>query len=98
MSSSAFSIKTLNSIASSGYDAMLLLANAIEHAQSTDPVAARDALAATKDFQGSTYISHYDESQHPDKNLAILTVGDGKSQTYKSLSRNSLVELCKGRV
>ena len=39
---------------------MLLLANAIEHAQSTDPVAARDALAATKDFQGSTYISHYD--------------------------------------
>ena len=37
---------------------MLLLANAIEQAQSTDPVAARDALAATKDFQGSTYISH----------------------------------------
>ena len=70
-------------IASSGYDAMLLLANAIEQANSTDPVAIRDALAATKDFQGSTHISHYDENRHPVKSLAILTVRDGKIETYK---------------
>ena len=70
-------------IASSGYDAMLLLANAIEQAKSTAPVAIRDALAATRDFQGSTYISHYDENRHPVKSLAILTVRDGKVQTYK---------------
>ena len=70
-------------IASSGYDAMLLLANAIEQANSTDPIAIRDALAATKDFQGSTYISHYDENRHPVKSLAILTVRDGELQTYK---------------
>ena len=70
-------------IASSGYDAMLLLANAIEQANSTDPVAMRDALAATQGFQGSTYISHYDENRHPVKSLAILTVRDGKLQTYK---------------
>ena len=70
-------------IASSGYDAMLLLANAIEQAHSTDPVAIRDALAATKDFQGSTYISHYDENRHPVKSLAILTVRDGNIETYK---------------
>ena len=70
-------------IASSGYDAMLLLANAIEQANSTDPMAIRDALAATKAFQGSTYISHYDENRHPVKSLAILTVRDGKTETYK---------------
>ena len=70
-------------IASSGYDAMLLLANAIEQANSTDAVAIRDALAATKDFQGSTYISHYDENRHPVKSLAILTVRDGNIKTYK---------------
>ena len=70
-------------IASSGYDAMLLLANAIERANSTDPVAIRDALAATKDFQGSTYILHYDENRHPVKSLAILTVREGKIATYK---------------
>ena len=70
-------------IASSGYDAMLLLANAIAQANSTDPVAIRDALAATKDFQGSTYISRYDENRHPVKSLAILTVRDGKIHTYK---------------
>ena len=70
-------------IASSGYDAMLLLANAIEQANSTDPVAIRDALAATTAFQGSTYILHYDENRHPVKSLAILTVRDGKLQTHK---------------
>ena len=70
-------------IAASGYDAMLLLANAIDTADSTDPVAIRDALAATKDFQGSTYISHYDENRHPVKSLAILTIRDGETQTYK---------------
>ena len=70
-------------IASSGYDAMLLLANAMEQANSTDPVAIRDALAATKAFQGSTYISHYDENRHPVKSLAILTVRDGALQTHK---------------
>ena len=70
-------------IASSGYDAMLLLANAIVQANSTDPVAIRDALAATKAFQGSTYISHYDENRHPVKSLAILRVRNGKIETYK---------------
>ena len=70
-------------IAASGYDAMLLLANAIEQANSTDPIAIRDALAATQNFQGSTHISHYDESRHPVKSLAILTVRDGALQTYK---------------
>ena len=70
-------------IAASGYDAMLLLANAIETANSTDPIVIRDALAATQDFQGSTHISHYDENRHPVKSLAILTVRDGEIQTYK---------------
>ena len=70
-------------IAASGYDAMLLLANSIEHANSTDSVAIRDALAATTGFQGSTYISHYDENRHPVKSLAILTIRDGEIQTYK---------------
>ncbi len=70
-------------IASSGYDAMLLLANAIKQANSTEPRAIRDALAATKAFQGSTYISHYDENRHPVKSLAILTVRDEKIETYK---------------
>ena len=70
-------------IASSGYDAMLLIANAIEQAESVDPVLVRNALLATEAFQGSTYISHYDENRHPVKSLAILTVRDGQVQTYK---------------
>ena len=70
-------------IAASGYDAMMLLANAMTQANSTDPMAIRDALAATTAFQGATYISHYDENRHPVKSLAILTIKDGKIQTHK---------------
>ncbi len=79
-------------IAASGYDAMFLLANAIERANSTDPVAIRDALAATKDFQGATHISHYDENRHPVKSLAILTVRDGalaNLQNRRTLTRGT---------
>lgn len=74
---------TPDGIAASGYDAMLLLANAIKQANSTDPVAIRDALAGTTDFKGATYISHYDENRHPVKSMAIQTIRDGKIQTYK---------------
>ena len=70
-------------IAASGYDAMMLLANAMTQANSTDPMAIRDALAATTAFQGATYISHYDENRHPVKSLAILTIKDGQIQTHK---------------
>ena len=75
--------KDPDGIASSGYDAMLLIANAIQQAKSTDPIAIRNQLSATRDFQASTYISYYDENRHPVKSLAILTVRNGKIQTYK---------------
>ena len=44
-------------IAPLGYDAMRLLAIAIENVQSTDPVMIRDAVAAITDYQGATTIS-----------------------------------------
>ena len=70
-------------IAASGYDAMRLLARAIETAGSLDPVAVRDAYAAVKDYQGATSISHYDENRHPVKSLAIQTIQNGEVEHYK---------------
>lgn len=70
-------------IAASGYDAMRLLALAIETAGSLDPVAVRDAFAAVSGYKGATTISHYDENRHPVKSLAIQTIRDGQVEHYK---------------
>ena len=70
-------------IAASGYDAMRLLARAIENAGSLDSVAVRDAFAAVSDYKGATTISHYDENRHPVKSLAIQIIRDGQVELYK---------------
>lgn len=70
-------------IAASGYDAMRLLARAIETAGSLVPAAVRDAFAAVKDYKGATSISYYDENRHPVKSLAIQTIRNGEVEHYK---------------
>ena len=70
-------------IAASGYDAMRLLALAIETAGSLDRVAVRDAFAAVSGYKGATTISHYDENRHPVKSLAIQTIRGGQVEHYK---------------
>lgn len=70
-------------IAASGYDAMRLLARAIETASSFDPVAVRDAFAGVSGYKGATTISHYDENRHPVKSLVIQAISGGKVEHYK---------------
>ena len=70
-------------IAASGYDAMRLLARAIEKAGSLDRVAVRDAFAAVSGYKGATTISHYDENRHPVKSLTIQTISGGQVEHYK---------------
>ena len=70
-------------IAASGYDAMRLLAGAIENAGSLDRVAVRDAFAAVSGYKGATTISHYDENRHPVKSLTLQTISGGQVEHYK---------------
>lgn len=70
-------------IAASGYDAMRLLARAIETAGSLDRVAVRNAFAAISGYKGATTISHYDENRHPVKSLAIQVIRGGQVEHYK---------------
>ncbi len=70
-------------IAASGYDAIRLLARAIETAGALDPVAVRNAFAEVKDYKGATSISHYDANRHPVKSLTIQTIRNGKVEHYK---------------
>ena len=72
-------------IAPLGYDAMKLLAIAIENVQSTDPVMIRDAVAAITDYQGATLISGFDGNRHPVKPAAgirVLKIVDGQPQQH----------------
>ena len=70
-------------IAASGYDAMRLLARAIEKTGSLDSMAVRDAFAKVSDYKGATTISHYDENRHPVKSLTIQVIQDGQVKHYK---------------
>ena len=70
-------------IAASGYDAMRLLALAIETAGSLDRVAVRDAFAAVSGYKGATTISHYDANRHPVKSLTIQKISGGQVEHYK---------------
>ena len=78
-------------IAPLGYDAMKLLAIAIENAQSTDPVMIRDAVAALTDYQGATTISGFDGNRHPVKPAAgirVLKIVEGQPQQYTVVKAN----------
>ena len=70
-------------VATSGYDAMQLLAIGIKEAKSTEPVAVRDAIAAIKDYEGATLIRSYDENRNPDKDIGgVFEIRDGKRHLY----------------
>ncbi len=67
-----------NAFAALGYDAMKLIADAIQRAGSAEPTAIRDALAATKDFPAVTGTITYPEGQRkPIKAVTIIQVQKG---------------------
>lgn len=77
-----FNGKTPDALAACGYDSVLVLADAIKRAGSSDPQKIRDALAATKDLQAVTGKITINENRDATKSAVILQVKDGK---YKYL-------------
>ena len=70
-----------------GYDAMSVLAIAMENAGTLEPDAVRDALANITDYQGAAAIAGYDADRHPIKSVAIHTIRNGQIILYKTVSR-----------
>ena len=60
------------------YDSVYLLVNAIEKAGKADPKAIRDAIAATKDFDGVTGAITFNGSGDPVKGAVIIRIENGK--------------------
>ncbi len=75
-----------DSAAASGYDAMSLLASSIETAQTLTPSAVRDALSSITDFQGATFMSHYNINRHPVKSVVINTIRNGQVELHKVIT------------
>lgn len=70
-----------SSLAAQGYDAALLLADAIGRAKADTPESIRDAIAETKDFQGATGAITINEQRNADKPIVIVQI-KGKKFTY----------------
>jgi branched-chain amino acid transport system substrate-binding protein len=68
------------------YDAVLLLAEAINRAGSTDRTKIRDALAKTKGFKGVTGTITFNGKGDPIKNAVVMKVTDGHGYYFKSVS------------
>jgi branched-chain amino acid transport system substrate-binding protein len=69
-------------VAALGYDAYLLVRDAIERAGSTDGVKIREALVATKDFEGVTGVINFTEDGDADKNIAVIKTVDKGQFVY----------------
>jgi len=67
-----------SAFAALGFDAYNLVLDAIKRAGSADPKAIRDALAATKDYEGCTGIITLDLNGDATKDAIIKTVENGK--------------------
>ena len=80
----AYQMEPENAFAPLGYDAMMLVVDAIERAGSAEPAAIRDALEETRGFKGVTgEISYTRESMVPPKPISIISVQDGEFQVEK---------------
>lgn len=60
------------SFAALGYDSLGIVADAIKRAKSTKPSDIRDALVATKGYQGITGIITFDKNRNPTKSAVVL--------------------------
>ena len=68
-----------------GYDAVMLLADAMKAANSSDPKVFKDKLAQTKDWKGVTGTITFDEKREPIKSPVYLQEVKGQEFVVKSV-------------
>jgi len=76
---------TPDAIAALGYDAALILFDAIKRAGNTDAAKIRDALASTKDFIGVTGRITIDKDRNARKSAVILAIDGGKTHYLETI-------------
>ena len=76
---------TPDSMAPLAYDAVMILAEALARAGTTDGPKLRDALAATKNFPGVTGRTTIDEQRNASKPAVMLAVKNGRTEFLQSI-------------
>jgi branched-chain amino acid transport system substrate-binding protein len=79
-----------DALAACAYDAIYIVKEAIERAKGTEPKALRDALAATKDFDGVTGRITIDKDRNASKPCVVLGFKEGKQVLVTSLKPSDL--------
>jgi branched-chain amino acid transport system substrate-binding protein len=74
-----------DAMAALGYDSAMVLADAIKRAGTTEEPKLRDAIAATKDFDGVTGKTALDEHRNATKPAVIITIKDGKFKYVETI-------------
>ena len=74
----AYTDKDPNALAACGYDAYMLILDAIKRAKSTEPVKIAAALAATRNFPGVTGITTINATHDAEKSIGIMQIKNGK--------------------
>jgi len=77
--------ETPDAMAALGYDSAMVLADAIKRAGGTEEPKLRDAIAATKDFEGVTGKTSLDEHRNATKPAVIVTIKDGKFKYVETI-------------
>ena len=75
-----------DAMAALGYDSLMLLADAIKRAGTTEGTKVREALAATKDFHGATGNITIDPARNASKPAVILTITNGGFQYIETVA------------
>ena len=78
--------ETPDAMAALGYDSAMVLADAIKRAGTTEEPKLRDAIAATKDFEGVTGKTTLDEHRNATKPAVIITIKDGKFKYVETIN------------
>jgi branched-chain amino acid transport system substrate-binding protein len=74
-----------DALAALWYDGARLLAQAVQHAGSQDPEKVRDALAATRDFDGVTGRISIDDNRNASKPGVILEIVNGEPKLVQQI-------------
>jgi len=80
-----FANETPDAMAALGYDSVMVLADALRRAGTTDHAKLRSALAATKDYEGITGRTTIDARRNATKAAVVITVKDGEFKFVESI-------------
>jgi branched-chain amino acid transport system substrate-binding protein len=78
--------KDPDGMAALGYDAAKVLLDAMTRAGSSEPAKVREALAATKDFEGVTGKITIDADRNAQKSAVVLTIKDGQFRYAETIA------------